>query len=282
MIYLIVVSLIWAFSFGLIKTSLANLDPNFVSFARLFLSLVVFLPFLRIRKIEPLTRIKLIGIGTVQYGIMYIVYIYSFQHLKSYEVALFTVLTPFYITLINDIISRTFHKTFLISSVLAFTGTSIIVWSNIDTENFLWGFILVQVSNISFAAGQIFYKRVKSKLSEVSNVSIFGLLYIGAAIVSFSATLFTTDYTSLAISNDQYFAIIYLGIISSGLAFYLWNIGVTKVNEGLLAIFNNLKIPLAILVSILVFGESGNVLKLAIGGTILFSAFWINEKYTKI
>ena len=35
--YLIFVSLLWGFSFGLIKNQLTGLDPNFVSFVRLLL-----------------------------------------------------------------------------------------------------------------------------------------------------------------------------------------------------------------------------------------------------
>ena len=44
---LFIVSLIWAFSFGLIKDRLAGLDANFVAAARLLISLLIFLPFLR-------------------------------------------------------------------------------------------------------------------------------------------------------------------------------------------------------------------------------------------
>ena len=38
MIYLLIVSLIWAFSFGLIRTHLAGLDANFVAWARMMLA----------------------------------------------------------------------------------------------------------------------------------------------------------------------------------------------------------------------------------------------------
>jgi len=42
MIYLLLVSIAWAFSFGLIKGNLAGVDSNFVSFARMAFSLLVF------------------------------------------------------------------------------------------------------------------------------------------------------------------------------------------------------------------------------------------------
>ena len=46
--YLVIVSLIWAFSFGLIKTYLVGLDPFVVSGIRIGIALLVFLPFLRL------------------------------------------------------------------------------------------------------------------------------------------------------------------------------------------------------------------------------------------
>jgi len=51
MIYLLLVSIAWAFSFGLIKGNLAGVDSNFVSFARMAFSLLVFLPFLKYKNL---------------------------------------------------------------------------------------------------------------------------------------------------------------------------------------------------------------------------------------
>ena len=45
---LFLTSLLWAFSFGLTKR-LTGLDAAFISFARLSLALLVFLPFLRLK-----------------------------------------------------------------------------------------------------------------------------------------------------------------------------------------------------------------------------------------
>ena len=46
MFLLILVSLIWAFSFGLIKRFLGGVDSTFVTAIRLALALLVFLPLL--------------------------------------------------------------------------------------------------------------------------------------------------------------------------------------------------------------------------------------------
>ena len=52
MVYLAIVSLLWAFSFGLIGSALSGVDPFFVATLRLFCATVLFLPFLRFGKID--------------------------------------------------------------------------------------------------------------------------------------------------------------------------------------------------------------------------------------
>lgn len=277
MIYLVIVSLIWAFSFGMIKTNLTSLDPNFVSFLRLFISLLIFLPFLRLKNIFVKDQFYLILTGAIQFGIMYTSYIYAYQFLQAYEIALFTIFTPVYITLINDLIRKRFNKLFLFTSIIAVFGTAIIIYKNIISDYFLLGFFLVQISNLCFAFGQVLYSRIMKRMTNITHSSIFGLLYIGAVIVALLASLTTTDYLDITITSEQFFTLLYLGVVSSGIAFYLWNIGVTKVNKGALAIFNNLKIPLAVGVSILFFDESGDPLKLIIGGGLIIAALFFNE-----
>jgi drug/metabolite transporter (DMT)-like permease len=179
----------------------------------------------------------------VQFGMMYLAYIHSYQFLQAYEVALFTIFTPIYITLINDIISKKFNGLFFISASIAVIGAGIILYKNIDSLDFIIGFWLVQLSNLCFASGQVFYAKLVTKEGIKNNFSIFGLLYFGAAIVTFIPALFTTDSNNFSINKDQIFTLLYLGVVSSGLCFYLWNVGVTKTNKGILAIFNNAKIP---------------------------------------
>ena len=48
MLQLIFVSFLWAFSFGLIKSQLTGLDSNLVAALRLWISFLIFLPFLKL------------------------------------------------------------------------------------------------------------------------------------------------------------------------------------------------------------------------------------------
>ena len=224
MIYLLIVSLVWAFSFGIIKGQLTGLDSNFVAFTRMFLSFILFLPFIKFRRISPQNIIGLVFLGMIQFGLMYVAYILAYQYLKAYQVALFTILTPIYVTVIHDAIEQRFHIRFLIAAILAILGAGIIVLSDISWIEISIGFFLMQV-----------------------------------------------------LTKMQILSLIYLGIVASGICFFLWNIGARKANAGTLSVLNNLKIPLAILVSLLFFNESVDLLRLIIGGLLVLFAMTISE-----
>lgn len=279
MLYLFIVTLIWGFSFGLIKDQLTGLDSNFVAFTRLAISFVLFLPFLKIKDIQNSLRLRFLLTGAIQYGIMYITYIYAFQFLQAYQVALFTIFTPVYVTLINDLLERRFHSRFLFAALFGIAGTAIIVYKEIHHSDLQTGFILIQISNISFALGQIYYKKLMSGLSRIKDVHIFALLYFGALIVTGAAAAFSTDWHSFTINRNQILSLIYLGGIASGLGFFLWNIGARKTNAGTLAVFNNLKVPMAIAVALLFFSEQTDLPRLVFGSILIIATLLINEWY---
>jgi drug/metabolite transporter (DMT)-like permease len=277
MVELILVSLIWAFSFGLIKDNLAAIDPNFVAFARLFIALLVFLPFLRLRGLARRATFQLGLIGAVQYGIMYIAYNQSFHYLKAYEVALFTIFTPIYITLIDNILQKRFSWLQGLATLVAVAGTAVIKISGAIQNNIWLGFIIVQLSNLAFAFGQIYYKRVMAANPALKDRQVYAIPFLGAALLAALSTTLFGGWFKLSLGSAQVTSLLYLGMVASGLGFFLWNLGARKVNNGSLAIFNNLKIPLAVAVSLLVFGEQANITNLLVGGALILLAFGLNE-----
>ena len=281
MIYLLVVSLLWAFSFGLIKGILTGVDSFFVSFIRLFLPLLLFIPFLRFKQLSRQTAVQLFFIGMLQYGVMYITYIYSFQFLKAYEVALFTIFTPLYVALIYDVSQKRFTPRHAIAALLAIFGTAIVIWQDLERNNLWLGFFIMQLSNLAFAFGQVYYKKVMGKFPQVRDRDVFGMLYAGGVVFTLLASVIFTDWHALKLSSTQWLTLVYLGLVASGLGFFLWNVGARKVNIGALAVFNNLKIPLATAVSLLFFGEKTDWRTLLIGGGIVMLALFYNERRMK-
>jgi drug/metabolite transporter (DMT)-like permease len=276
---LLLVSLFWAFSFGLIKhLSGGGIDGTFLSATRLGLGLLVFLPFLRLRGLAPRTALALTGIGAVQFGLMYLAYNESFRFLAAHEVALLTLTTPVFVTLLADAFDRTFRAHALLAACLAVLGGAAIVIKSAPTVGTFTGVVLIQLSNLAFALGQILYRRLREQHPALRDRDVFALLFAGAFVVALAAT-FTRDI-SVVLKTPQLLVILYLGLIASGLGFFLWNLGATRVTAGTLAVMNNAKIPLAVAVSLLVFGEKADLARLAAGGALLGLAVWLAERRT--
>lgn len=275
MLLLVVVSLIWAFSFGLIKRHLGGVDSTFVATVRLGLSLLVFLPFLRLRGLNLRLAGALAAIGALQFGVMYLAYIESFRYLRAYEAALFTITTPIFVTLLADALDRTLRPWALAAALLAVAGTAVVALRSADLTLTLTGLALVQSSNATFAAGQVLYRRLRARHPALRDHEVFALLYAGAFAVA-GAAMGTRDF-SLELQTAQVLTLLYLGLIASGAGFFLWNVGATRVAAGTLAVMNNAKVPLGVAVALLVFGESARLPWLAASFALLGAAVWLAE-----
>ncbi len=287
MLYLILVSCIWAFSFGLTKGLLKGVDPGLAAALRLLLALLLFLPFFRPGRLlrRPGLVVQLLAVGAVQFGLMYLFYNASFLHLAAWEVAIFTVFTPLYVTLLDGLEKRAFHPRFWLAALVATLGALVIFYRRPDSAEILYGFWLVQLSNLCFAFGQVRYRNLLAATPDLRDHQIFALPCLGAALTALVATvLFSARPAAvaavLALTPKQGLTLLYLGFIGSGLGFFLWNTGARRVNAGTLAAFNNLKIPLAVACSLLFFHETTNLPRLLAGGSLLIVALLLNERRT--
>lgn len=278
MVYLTLVSLLWAPSFGLVAHYLKGIDPNFLTAARILLSLVVFAPFIRFKGLSGRHLFQLAGLGALQFGLMYALYLRSFSlGLKGVEVALFTIFTPLLVTLFDDLLERRMSWLFLLTASLAVIGTGIIQWTEIRREGLLAGFLLMQASNACFALGQVLYRRLQPRIARPDRQCL-AIMYIGATILTCLLAAESFQPATLnALTSTQWIVLIYLGAIASGLGFFLFNAGARRVNVGSLAIFNNVKVPLAVLTSILLFGDQKPWLPLVVGSAIIATSLAINE-----
>lgn len=271
MYFLLIASLIWSLSFGLIGNLLGGLPPAWLATVRLAIAAVVFLPFAR--RVPLRTGAALCAIGMVQFGIMSLAYMSSFRYLKSYEVALFTVMTPVYVAVLNDLFSRTFHGANLLAALLAVCGAGVILWKGVSSDAPLIGFLLVEASNLCFAWGQLAYRELLARSAQpLADHHVFFWLYLGGLAAMAPLGLHAAAVSAPHPTPAQLLALLYLGTLVSGLSYFLWNSGARRVPAGVLAVMNNLKIPLGVAVSLLVFGEHTSLRGLLAGGVLICCA----------
>ena len=103
MLHLILASLLWAFSFGLIKRYLPGLDPWWVAGLRLLLAALAFAPWWRRWSGSGRQRGQALALGAVQFGLMYVCYLSAFRFLAAWQVALWTVFTPVLVVLMAQL-----------------------------------------------------------------------------------------------------------------------------------------------------------------------------------
>lgn len=279
MIYLIIASLIWAFSFGLVKGNLTDLNSSFVAWARILLALPVFLPFLRFRSLNIRLALHLFMIGMIQYGLLYSFYIKAFQYLDSYQVALFTIFMPLYVTLFDDIYKRKMNWINLAMAFLAVLGAGIIKYEKTISWNaLLCGFLLMQVSNLCFSWGQIEYRRLRRIHTELIDKQVYALLFFGALVFTTIVTTFSNGWGSVfMLTSVHIWTLLFLGTVATGIGFFLWNVGAITTHAGSLAVMNNVKIPLAVFISLTIFGEKTDIFRLIIGGSLMIVAVILSE-----
>lgn len=289
MLYLVIVSVIWAFSFGIVGNRLAVVDPNWIATLRSLLALLLFVPFLRWQSITSIrTAGPLFLCGAIQFGLMYLFLFAAFAYLPSHQVALFSILTPIYVYVLSDLQRRCFSKRFLLAAVLSIIGALVIRMQSMGWDGqILTGFLLLQGANLSFAAGQVYYRNWKLAHPEQSEQHHFAILFAGALTLSLLWTITTKGWAPLAeINSEQWPYILYLGLVASGIGFFWWNKGASRVTPGALAASNNAVVPLAVFISLFIFGEIGlldaqSIMRLAIGSILIALAMVIGSRKAK-
>ena len=72
--------------------------------------------------------------------------------------------------------------------------------------------------------------------------------------------------------------IVYLGTVASALGYFLWNKGACEVDSGVLAIMNNALIPAAIVVNLVFWHKDADILRLCLGGAVIYISLLIHNK----
>ncbi|MDX6020794.1 carboxylate/amino acid/amine transporter [Scandinavium sp. V105_16] len=279
MALLIITTVLWAFSFSLIGEYLAgSVDSYFSVLMRVGLAALVFLPFLRARAQSVKVLLMYMLVGAMQLGIMYLLAFRAYLYLTVSEFLLFTVLTPLYITLIYDLMSqRRLRWGYLLSAMLAVVGAAIIRYDHVS-PHFWTGLLLVQLSNISFALGMVGYKRLM-EIHPMPQHNAFAWFYMGAFVVAVVAWFLLGNPNKLPTTTLQWGILVWLGVVASGLGYFMWNYGATQVDAGTLGIMNNMHVPAGLLVNLAIWQQQPHWPSFIIGALVIVASLWVHRHW---
>ena len=276
--YLLIVTVLWAFSFSLIGQYLAGqVDSDFAVLVRVVIAAAVFIPLTRWRGLPVRLLAGFWVAGALQFGVTYLCLYRSFTVLTVPEVLLFTVLTPIYVTLIDDSLARRFNPWALVAALVAVGGGIIIRFEKIEGE-YLTGFLLLQLANATFAAGQVLCRQLLARYpTDQPLFRFFGHFFLGALLLTIPSFLLFGDAGRLPQTSMQWGVLVYMGLFATALGMYWWVKGSTQVDAGTLAIMNELHVPAGLLVNLLIWNRDANLSKLALGGSVIIASLWLNR-----
>ncbi|MDC7714090.1 EamA family transporter [Vogesella sp. LYT5W] len=276
--HLIIVTVLWAFSFSLIGEYLAGkVDSDFAVLLRVLIAAAVFLPLTVWRGLPARLVAGFWLAGALQFGVTYLCLYRSFSVLTVPEVLLFTVLTPIYVTLLDDALARRFNRWALLAAAVAVGGGVIIRFQPLEGE-YLTGFLLLQLANATFAAGQVLCRRLLQQHPVSQPLHrFFGHFFLGALLLALPSYLIFGNPARLPHTAMQWGVLVYMGLFATALGMYWWVKGSTRVSAGTLAIMNELHVPAGLLVNVLIWNRDADLPRLALGGAVILASLWINR-----
>ncbi|WP_026318067.1 EamA family transporter [Algicola sagamiensis] len=274
--YLWFTTFIWAFSFSLIEVYLAGkVDPYISVLSRMVLAFLILMPFWRPRQILFSLGVKLAGIGAVQLGLMYLFFYHSFLHLSAKEVLMYTILTPFYISLFDGIGQKQWPSAISWLAIgLAILAAAVIRYQPVHDDYWV-GVVLVQLANMSFAFGQVAYKRLRLPDS-VSHLQVFSYFFLGALCISLFATICFANWEKLPQNHFQWGVLLWLGIVASGVGYLCWNLGCRRTSTSNIAVMNNVLIPAGIIVNVVLWHKDAQWQSLILGSGLLMLSLYFS------
>ena len=223
-IFLIILALIWASAFFNIKIATYSYGPITIAFLRIFLGTlpVIFLCFLKNIKIEAFTKdwYWFASIGLINLVIPFFAIAYGVKDLQSNLAAILMASTPLSATLLAHFFTKSekinFFKVFGI--LIGFSGI-IYLFSDdlLINENNIFSAIVILIGSTFYVIGGL----VTLKISYKKNENVTASILIWGTIILFPIMIITEQPWNLTPRIDSTLSVIYLGVISTGIAWMM-------------------------------------------------------------
>jgi drug/metabolite transporter (DMT)-like permease len=239
-LYLSLAASIWGGMYVVSKYVLTFVPPFTLLWLRYviaFLLLAAILFFSREYKIGRRDWFTVAGIGFVGYFLSVGAQFVGTKWSDAHTGALITSASPAFILLFARLIlkeSLTVRK--LCALILSTTGVIIVVGWGSGEQNNLWGDLFLVIAAVTWALLSVFAKQASQRLSSLA-VTTYALLF---------AILYTTPVMFWELSRVDvifptrpllWWGILYLGVVSTAGAFFLWNKGMELMDAGVGSLF---------------------------------------------
>ena len=221
---LVLLALIWASAFFNIKIATYSFGPVTIAFLRVFFGAipVLLLCYYKDIKIEAFSQdwYWFALIGFINLVAPFFLIAYGIKSVQSNLAAILMSTTPLSSTVLGHFYTKNekfnFIKTFGI--LIGFSGILYLFSDNllIDENNFLSA-LLILLGSTCYVIGGVF----SLKISKKKNENVTGSILIWATIILIPLVSFTEQPWNLTPRLDSTISVIYLGLVSTGMAWLL-------------------------------------------------------------
>lgn len=240
-------SFIFGLSFLFTKNALDYTSPmNFIAIRFTFASLfMIILYFFNLIKLEKKHYYKLFIVALFQPILYFIFETSGLVYVPSSEAGILIATIPIFITFLSPIILKEkTPKINLLFVIFSFLGVALIVGFNSFKGNFK-GDLLILGAVIS----AVFYNFSSKKLSSEfkPHEITFFMMIIGGVFFNITALIRGELNYKVLFNPNVFISAIYLGVLSSSIAFFLVNFMLSKVSPVQSSIFANLTTVISVL-----------------------------------
>ena len=274
---------IWGGMFVVVKVVVQDIPPIELVWLRYLIAIVALLAISAVRKTTWHIRIQDIGwivlIGLTGNTIS-IVFQETGTWLSSAQTgAVITSATPtFMIIFAWLILKEKLNYVKIISVIVATIGIILIVGLHFSGKNMLLGAICLVIAALTWALMSVLIKKISYHYNSLQ-ITIMSTLVAIIFLTPFVFSNFSVLQKVNFIQPKIYLSLLYLGVISTALAFVMWNKGLTMMNatsSGLFFLFQPL---VGTLLGWLFLGEQVSWLFL-VGAILVISSIWISIRFS--
>ena len=283
-VLLILIAIIWALNFSVVKVSLQEIDSLSFNALRYILAAGLLAYTARARgyslKVDREDFWPLVGIALVGNVLYQLFFIIGVDYTYSANAAVILGTIPVWVALLSHLFTDeklTRYKSIGIG--LAFTGIVLIVTGSkagisIASKTFL-GDVIILCAAISWGVYTILAKRFLKKYPSTQFTGVMSIVGMVFLLIIGLPNLLHVNWTGISLKG--WGGIFYSGLLSIGLAYLIWNNSVSKIGAVRTAAYQNL-VPVLGLVFVVVLLQEALTLQQYSGSAlvivgIIFSRF---------
>jgi len=222
--------------------------------------------------------LKIVILGSLNFSIFWWLLFVSAYRLPGGVAATIGAIQPLLVLfLARGFLGSQIHTYSIVAAISGIFGVALLLLTAKSTLDQI-GLLAGAGGAISMAFGTVLSKKW---LSENKRNSVTPLIFTAWQLVAGGILLLPAavilEPTLPNLSNENIFALIYLGLIGAGLTYLLWFRGLAKLSANVIAPLGFLSPVTAVFLGWIVLGQSLSILQL-IGASIIFFSIWLSQR----